>query len=358
MTKITYIAAFTRQGLELACTIANQLEKERHSTTVFAPERLVRNDVKPLGKLSVWAKRSFSQVDALIFVSACGIAVRAIAPHVKDKFSDPAVVCIDERALFCVPLLSGHVGGANQLATTIADITGAQAAISTATDINGLFSVDQWAARRGFSISDRSLAKQVSVALLDNELVGFASDFEHEGPLPLGLIEIHESKEEHDLGIYVGCTTANPFPKTLRLTPKNVVVGMGCRREVELSQLTEALDAALEQAAIDPAAIATLASIDVKQDEPALHELAELHGWDLRFYSAEQLEQVPGTFSESEFVRATVGVGNVCERAAMLAATEKAREYGIAKSQLTSYKTKGDACTVALAQVMPTLNFN
>ncbi|UQT48762.1 hypothetical protein M5E87_01160 [Flavonifractor plautii] len=152
-----------------------------HVPARFAPEV----GAEAYASLEGWTAWAWARADALVFVGAAGIAVRAIATHVRDKFSDPAVVSVDEAGRFVVPLLSGHVGGANELARRVAALTGGQAAVSTATDVNGLFAVDVWARERGMAITDRALAKEVSAALLEGTLVGFASDFGH--PCPEGL---------------------------------------------------------------------------------------------------------------------------------------------------------------------------
>ena len=111
--------------------------------------------------LNDWAREMFASMDALIFIGATGIAVRAIAPLVQDKFYDPAVLVMDELGQFCILLLSGHVGGANELAETISQLTGSQAVITTATDVNHQFAVDVFARKNGLKIADRELAKEI-----------------------------------------------------------------------------------------------------------------------------------------------------------------------------------------------------
>ena len=145
------LIAFTRGGCALGKNLAREL-----GGTLWTSQRLSESMGLPsCGDLQSWTKERFLDSEALIFISASGIAVRAIAPFVKDKFFDPAVVAVDEAGRFAVPLLSGHVGGANDLARRVAALTGGQAAISTATDVNGLFAVDQWARAQNLVLWER-----------------------------------------------------------------------------------------------------------------------------------------------------------------------------------------------------------
>lgn len=340
---ICALIAFTRTGCELAMALVERLKTQaafaQTSFSVAGPARFAGElGIDVYESLGAWTAAQFSHADALVYISATGIAVRAIAPHVRDKFSDPAVVSVDEAGRFAVPLLSGHVGGANELARAVALATGGQAVVSTATDVNRLFAVDEWAARRGYTIVERAVAKQISARLLEGGSVGFASDFDLDWDVPAGVIAIAGGNtsaqaegenleaqaddracvETPDVGFVVSLDeTCQPFQHTLHLVPRVVTVGVGCRRGTELSAVSGAVDAALAAARVSPRAVVALASIDVKSDERALHELAHERGWDLRFYTADELAAVPGDFAASEFVKRTVGVDNVCERSAL-----------------------------------------
>ena len=262
------IIAFTKAGCALAKKLADGLGLG--SGSVCGPARFADElGIDAYGSLDAWTQAHFTTDDALIFVGASGIAVRAIAPHVRDKFSDPAVVSVDEAGRFVVPLLSGHVGGANELAREVAAITGGQAAVSTATDVNGLFAVDEWAARHGFAILERSIAKEISAALLDGRPVGFKSDFELDEK-PSGVTE-----GAADIGFVVSLDdSAMPFPRTLHLVPRVATVGVGCRKGTDPSALEQAVADALAEANVSAKAVTAIASIDVKKDELAILELA------------------------------------------------------------------------------------
>ena len=328
------IIAFTKAGCALAKKLADGLGLG--SGSVCGPARFADElGIDAYGSLDAWTQAHFTTDDALIFVGASGIAVRAIAPHVRDKFSDPAVVSVDEAGRFVVPLLSGHVGGANELAREVAAITGGQAAVSTATDVNGLFAVDEWAARHGFAILERSIAKEISAALLDGRPVGFKSDFELDEK-PSGVTE-----GAADIGFVVSLDdSAMPFPRTLHLVPRVATVGVGCRKGTDPSALEQAVADALAEANVSAKAVTTIASIDVKKDELAILELASKMGWSPVFYTADELAAVPGEFSSSDFVKRTVGVDNVCERAACASGGE-----------LVLGKQAGGGITVAIACV-------
>ncbi len=303
------VIAFTRRGAALGRRLTQAL-----GGTLHVPPRLAKECAgESYTSMEDWTSENWNSAQALIFVGACGIAVRAIAPYVKDKFSDPAVVAVDEAGNFAISLLSGHVGGANVLARRIAAITGGQAVITTATDVNSLFAVDVWARERQLVISDRALAKAVSAALLEGKHVGFSSDFPVTGTLPAGLTEAPQL-----LNIRV-TDRAVAQANTLALIPKVLTLGIGCRRGKTAAEIEEAVVRALNGVGLDRRAAESAASIDLKKDEPGLLEFCE--NWDLPFYtySAGQLRQAPGEFHHSELVQQVTGVDNVCERAAVMA---------------------------------------
>lgn len=305
--------AFSDKACELAGTIAKHLS---------VPASCVHTTEKYAGRYGYTAHKSvcadmgelFAAHGALIFVCACGIAVRDIAPYVRNKLADPAVIVIDECGRFVIPILSGHIGGANRLAKEIAAAIGAQAVVTTATDRNGRFSADEWAARQNLAITSLHNAKAVSAAILVSD-VGILSESPLPERLPAGLVKA----ESGDCGIYIGIRKKEPYRTTLRLVPRAVTLGIGCRRGTECGALELAVERFLETHDIDRAAVAQVASIDVKADEQGLLEFAYKWKLPVVFYSADELGRVEGEFEESEFVKRTVGVGNVCERAAALA---------------------------------------
>ena len=264
--------------------------------------------------LKGWTAEHFAQDEALIFVGAVGIAVRAIAPHCRSKAADPAVVVVDEGGNFAVPLLSGHLGGANALARTLAKACGAVPVITTATDANGVFAVDEWAKHQNCMVLEPERIKLVSGKLLAGQPVYYRADFPVMGTVPAGLF-LADTPEKADFAL-----TLCPTGQALHLVPRIGVLGVGCRRGTGADTLAEAFAAFCAQAGLAPQCIAAAASIDLKQNEAGLLAFCQSRGWPVEFFTAEQLRQAPGSFTPSAFVQSVTGVDNICERAAVLAA--------------------------------------
>ena len=338
-----WLVSYTARGRALAARAADILQKEGHGCRTFALPKCAQGGDEPL-TLSApeWAKEGFSRADALIFCCAAGIAVRAVAPHVRDKRTDPAVLVMDEKGTFVVPLLSGHLGGANALALDLAAKLPATPVLTTATDVNGLFAVDVFAKANDLYIEDMTLAKAVSAALLAGEAVGFCSDLPVTGALPQEL-----TAGDADLGVYVTAGTGAPFPRTMRLIPRRYAVGIGCRRGKDEAELEAFLRENLALWGVGLRELRALATIDLKKDEPGLLALAQKLSLPLLTYSAEELKAVPGDFTPSAFVREITGVDSVCERAAALSSG----------GTLIVRKTARDGMTFALEKKEEAIRF-
>lgn len=332
------IFAYSRRGCSAALTAGRCFpDAERRMYTV---ERFVQDGFLPLGRKSEnFYGTLFEWADALIFVGSCGIAVRCIAPYVRDKKTDPAVICIDELGRSVIPLLSGHIGGANDMARRIAASIGADAVITTATDINSRFSVDEWAVKNGLVIGDMKLAKAVSAEILEKDIpflveipkdmltISKSGERYPEGIIFLDGCWLPEAASDGDImsgiGIFVSWNRSEPFRKTLKLIPRVLHLGIGCRRGVSEAGIREAVNTVLEENNIDMRAVKSVASIDLKKDEAGLLEYCEKNGWSPIFYSADELRAAQGEFTTSDFVRGVTGVDNVCERAAAAGGARK-----------------------------------
>lgn len=373
---------FSLTGWETGRKLADGLRQEETREILLQEKsKYLENSIEE--SHTAWTGRQFETADAIIFIGACGIAVRSIAPFVASKKTDPAVLVIDECGRFVISLLSGHLGGANELTDETAKILGAIPVITTATDLHHLFAVDVFAKKNNCAIRSMKAAKEVSAALLAGEPVGFYSDYPWEGELPEGLvlcdktgkpcgnIEWEELKEHHGrittengtelkqilkIGIAVSIYKAcSPFPVTVHIIPKTVTLGLGCRRgkeaEVIKRKARQCLDESdafrgkegvcLRDSGIYREALERIASIDLKKEEPGILALAKEWGLDFVTFSEEELRQVPGEFSSSAFVNGITGVDNVCERSAVLASGQ---------GKLLQKKVGAEGVTTALAE--------
>lgn len=332
--KTAVIFSFSARGRETALYLATVLD-EKYECQLFAPEKYEEGRVKALpDRIGIFTGKVFAHTDVLIYVGACGIAVRAIAPYIKSKVVDPAIICVDERATFCISLLSGHIGGGNQLTRELAEKIHAIPVITTATDINHRFSVDEWASRKGFWIEDMTVAKEVSSAILEKN-VPICSDKAITGELPKGLL----IDETGNIGISVSIYQKRPFDKTLAIVPSVLTLGIGCRRGTPLEKIEEAVRKVFQEQRLNWHAIEKVASIDLKAEEQGLQVFCEKYAIPAIFYTAEQLSKVQGKFTRSDFVQKVTGVDNVCERSAVASG-----------GRLIVKKTACDGVTVAVAE--------
>ena len=275
----TAIISLTAKGARLAEKISSKVGGQ-----TFAKG-------KNFTKLADLVADIFGKFDGLIFICAAGIAVRMIAPHIVSKLSDPAVLVIDERGQNVISLLSGHVGRANELAIEIAKALEANPVITTATDVEGKFPIDAIVSKFGLLPEPKEAIKAINSAILRGEDV-----FVTAGDVRLNLI------------------------------PQNLIAGVGCRRGTSSLKIFEALQRACAMIHQPIERVKLLASVDAKKDEVGLVSLAEVMGLEIKFFSTAELQQKIDEYQleESKFVTRSVGVGNVCEAAA-LCCVENAR---------------------------------
>lgn len=290
-----------------------------------------------------WTKEQMQKKRALVFIGACGIAVRAIAPHLVSKLDDSPVIVVDERGRFVIPILSGHVGGANELAVIIAEEIGAEPVITTATDINRKFAVDLFAKKNGLLIENKDGIAKISSKILRGEKIRISIKEEYvnskEGfPEEIEIIP-YPPMERVDVVI---APEGENFDSLLTLRLKGYVIGAGCRKDKEPEVFADFVERMLEMAGVKKREIFALASIDLKADEPAMFRWCERNGILFQTFSKEELEEVTGDFKESEFVKQMVGIGNVCERSALKAAGNGGR--------LIAEKYAEDGMTIAIAK--------
>lgn len=294
--KLAFLA-FTEKGVALADSLSQVLGGT--VTRCGKPE-----------SLSEWTKKQFTDAEGLVFVGAVGIAVRAIAPFIQRKWIDPAVVAVDECAKFAVPLLSGHLGGANSLAKAICQVCGAQAVITTATDVNHLFPVDEWARCQGLAVMEPQNIKVISGKLLAGKGITVYSSCPVEGECPKGVALVESPPA--DVAVSVRKEDCR-----MSLVPRIGVLGVGCRKGTTQKVLELVLERFMQENRLWKESIYAVATIDLKKEEPGLLAFCRSHGWEFHPCTGEALHQVPGKFTSSAFVQQVTGVDNVCERSAV-----------------------------------------
>ena len=299
MHKTVAVLAFSGQGIQTGEKIAVTVEASGSRAEKRAPARLAPEGWESFSTLAEEMEKLILHADAFVFVGASGIAVRAIAPYVKSKLSDPAVVVVDECGQFVIPLLSGHAGGANELARRLGEALSAIPVITTATDINDVFSVDTFARQEHLAIVEKDEIKHLSGALLEGKPIGALTP---------------------ECGFVIsGKPVGQPFSHTLHLVPQDLVLGVGCRSGVSGDELYRFVSDTFDEQGWSLYRIRAVASIDAKKEEAGLIALSDRLGVTFLTYSATRLAAQPGDFQTSGFVQQTVGVDNVCERSALCA---------------------------------------
>lgn len=375
---LTTILSFTRNGALLCEKLIDYFDPVECYSRYGCGGKLLplKEDLKGI------VQNAFSHSQAIIFIGAAGIAVRLIAPYITSKDKDPAVIVMDERGNYIIPILSGHLGGANQIAILIADKIGGQAVLTTATDCNQVFAVDIWAKEQGLYLPDISKIKYISSALLKDEKIGFVCDYPIESELPDYIVMNDEEavmaeavkadtetqgepgvkaearaegKQKADLGTQVKIdpeleagivisedSSKKPFKHTLTLIPKNYVIGIGCRKNTDPMLFEDIVIRILETAGVDMHCVKAVASIDLKTEEAAILAFCNKYRLPFQVYTSEALNQAKGDFTSSDFVKSIAGVDNVCERAAYLSSDN---------GKIILKKTCNQGVTVAVAKM-------
>ncbi len=288
----TAVISFTKKGDDL---------------NEFISKKLSADSYKDSKNISTFMNRMFEEYDAMIFIGAAGIAVRLVAPFLVNKAVDPAVIVCDENGGFVIPILSGHIGGANELAVRLSKLMNAVPVITTATDINNVWAVDSWAKQNGYQIENVENVKYISAALLRGEKVGVICDFRMGGGLP---DNVRFGNFEN--GIAISPFLKKPFKNTLNIVPKCVSIGVGSKKNTAPESLVEAF----KQTGLSLNSVKNIATLDIKREEPCINVLMGYLDVSLDTYTAEELNKIKGKFTKSEFVKQAVGTDNVCERAA------------------------------------------
>jgi len=355
----------TAPGAATALRIAGALG----GTTAYVPARFLPSLEQPAatscrvehsstvpysGSVASLITTLFAASEALVLVMAAGAAVRMLAPVLVDKRSDPGVVVVDDAGRFAISLVSGHEGGANKLAEQIARALDATAVVTTASEVAGVPAADLLGRDFGWKIEPNAELKRVASALVNGQTVGFVQEagprtWISAGRVP-NLIEfdsIEAMAAARPSAAIVISERLIELPRALAhctaiYRPPVLVLGIGCVRGAEESEIAELLSTALRTAGLSDLAVAAVATIDRKAREPALVSICARRRWPVLTYTSAELESVGGDWHRSEIVRRAVGSSGVAEPAALL---------GARASVLLLSKVKTKRVTLAVARL-------
>lgn len=254
-------------------------------------------------------ERCWKEYTAIVFISDCGTAIRSIAPYVKYKTKDPAVIVCDELGRFAVSLLVGANGSGNEIAEEIGNILEATSVITTTTDILSKFSPEMWAKDNGLVITDTEMTKKVTAAITKGYEIGYKGSL----PKPEGLID----SENAEYGIFVGYTNEKPFKNTLTMAEKSLILGIGCKSKTPYEEIRDAIIELFKRENLNLSSVKMVASLSIMANEEGIIKAASDLGVNFATYSAHYLENLQGKFSYTEYVKRETGIDCICERAAL-----------------------------------------
>ena len=329
------VFALTKNGAELGERLCRRID----GAYLYLPVRFKGSfNAAFLNDFRSQVGQAFGKSDGLIFIMASGIVVRSIAPFLKNKAEDPAVVVMDEKGRYVISLLSGHLGGANKLAKDIAKIIGAKPVITTATDVNNLPCIEDITERFNLAIDDFKKIKIVNSAIVNGRPVVFVDEDVKRREAIKGFVgswvqgfkfyksAVQTRRIKPEVFVIVSnhfSFSLQPSAFSLLLRPKNLVVGIGCDRGVKLKEVEGAYFSVLKKWDVSPLSVRNIASIDVKKNEIGLLKFAKKYNLKIDFYSKDKLVDMPLPSGFSKFVMGKVGVGGVCEPAALRSAGTK-----------------------------------
>ena len=324
----TAVIAITRNGARLGAKVQHGLA----GSTLFVARKYAGAAGGATvydGELKALVARLWPEVGGFVFIMATGIVVRLIAPLLRAKDTDPAVVVMDDAGNFAISLLSGHLGGANELASRCAFVTGAREVITTATDVNGLPSFDLLAKEEGWEIEDLGRVKVLNSLLLDGARIAVVdpSGRVRTAFRGRGVLTFHETfleALESGAAGFLFVTNRQLPPQSrsdrlLVLRPRNLVLGIGCNSGTSGEEIGEVVRSDLKRLFLSPKSIRCVATAEAKRHEPGLIAFAETLGVPLVCYGSGELNSVAVPSPPSVHALAAIGAAGVAEPAALLA---------------------------------------
>ena len=310
------LIALTKEGLQTCQRLQKALELPCDILTI--EKRKTQFTTQLFAKFADLMAYAFTHYRVMVCVMASGIVVRALTPLLVSKQSDPAVLVMDQKGHYCISLLSGHIGQANQYAHYVAEKSGAEAIITTASDNLGKAAVDTLAQRHNYAIADFDSAKEITAMILNNLAVMITAQL---ADLPENVtFDTLEHQKQYDGAIVVSSRNdiAMEIP-FVQLIPKNIVVGIGCRRGTEQQVILNAIQEMMTNCDFNEKAIQKLATVDIKQDEKGILDTARTLQVPVQIIDREAIKPIEDQFTCSDFVRKTIGVGCVAEPCGFLA---------------------------------------
>ncbi|GLC32478.1 cobalt-precorrin 5A hydrolase [Clostridium omnivorum] len=305
------VISVTKQGDKIADKVIDFMAATLYSKSTISNFNLM-NITKEL----------MEKCDAIIFIASTGIAVRAVAPYLKNKAVDPAVLVVDCSGNFVISLLSGHLGGANELALRVADLIKAQPVITTATDNLGLTAPDMIAKDNNLIIEDLKKAKIIAAKMVEGQTVAFI-DEKKLLAVPKGYVDGEKLLTVPNI-VYV--TNKLNLPEkfidssieALKLIRRDIILGIGCRKDYNSDKMRKTIIEALVKENIDRRSVKAIATVEIKKEERAIIELAEFLNCPISIFTVDEIKKVQHKYEGSDFVEKTIGVRAVCEPAVEL----------------------------------------
>lgn len=314
------VVTVTEKGVRNGLRIKEKINCDVFTISKFMKEKtlLIEN------RLQNFFEKNILEYDTFLFITAAGIAVRTIAPFIKSKDRDPAVLTMDEEGNFIISLLSGHLGGANEAAKILGEITGAVPVISTASDVSGKIAVDTIAMKINGKLESLESAKKVTSLIVAGKEV---------------CIKVPENIEnENSEGVILISNRKNI--EIAKIIPQNIVVGIGCKKNKEAEKIIDAVKDSLEKLNLCEESIRIFATVDIKENEAGIISTAEYFGKELKIIFREEIQKIENNFETSEFVKKLIGVGAVSAPCAFI--------EGNGRGKFLAEKLKYEGITISI----------
>lgn len=338
------IITLTKGGMELGLKLLGEYE----DAVLFINKRfeptgervqIIKGSIKEL------IEEIFNKYKSLIFIMATGIVVRSIAPNLKSKDIDPAVIVMDEKGRNVISLLSGHMGRANEITLDIASRLNSNPVITTASDVNKSLAVDTLAMELGLSIDNLKDATKVTSHIVNGESVGILSQIEIDLKLPENIRVLEMNEKLEALKGIIHITNEIKVPKynldKVVLRPRNLIIGVGCRKGKSSGEIIEAIKVSLDRVKKSELSIKGIATIDVKENEKGIIEAAKYYKVPLVVIKREEVRKIEKDFETSDFVKKAIGVGAVAEPVAFIASDD---------GEVIMKKTRFGGITIAIVE--------